>query len=365
MKNRKDMLEGTWPGNGCEYCRYQEQHGTISDRQFQLMEQQDPGLTPPELHQDPHSVTATPTMLEVWFTNKCNQKCVYCGPRFSSLWEQELRDHGEIPGRRFKNTSPKLSGDQYQTALRGLWQYLEQKGRYLRRFGILGGEPFLHEEEIIQCLDFWEQNPNPDLVLYFITNLNLPQKLLRKYYAKIDSLIAKNCVWKVQITASLDGWGPEQQFTRFGLDLDLFENNFTELAKQPWSTVSINSTISALTIKTMPEMLEKMQYWDSLRAPRQEKIIFSFQTVISSFDDPLIFGPGIFEHSFDEILQMMPRNTDSENNNWEHMNSIKTKIAKSRRDPGKIQLLKNYLETLDQRRGTNWQQIFPWLTETT
>lgn len=359
------MLEGNWPGHGCEYCRYQEDHGTISDRQFQLMEQQDPGMTAPELHQNPESLAVTPTILEVWFTNKCNQKCIYCGPKFSSLWEQEIKDHGEVSGRKMQLPGPKLSDQQYQTVLQNLWTYLEKKGRYLRRFGILGGEPFLHEEEIMQCLDFWEQNPNPDLILYFVTNLNLPKKLLRKYYDKIDALVSKNCVWKVQITASLDGWGPEQELTRFGLDLEKFESNFIELAQQPWSTVSINSAISALTIKTMPQMMERMQYWDSLRAAGQEKIIFSFQTVTAAVDDPINFGAGVFESSFDQLLQMMPTTTRSELNIWEHMNSIRHKIFTSTRNSAKIQNLKNYLDDLDRRRGTDWKQIFPWLIQIT
>jgi hypothetical protein len=358
------MLQGQWPEQGCQYCKVQEEKGGISDRQFQLLEQQDPGLTPPELYHDKSATEITPTMLEIYFSNKCNQKCIYCGPHFSSLWEQEVHKYGEMPQYKIKSRRS-LSKEEYATALTNLWKYLEKNStfKHLRRFGIVGGEPFLQEEEINQTLDFWEENPNPDLILYFISNLNVPQKLMSKYYARLERLVSTNKVWKVQITASLDGWGKEQEYTRYGLDLELFEKNFVEIIKQPWATVSINSTISALTIKTMPEMYGKINHWNSLRPNGHDKIIHSFNTVEGTPDTPNIFGKDVFEHSFDLVLAAMPNQTISEINIIEHMKSIKLKLSNSPKNPVGIEKLKQYLDTLDSRRGTDWKKTFPWLIE--
>ena len=49
IRDRKKMLEGKWPGHGCEYCKNLEQAGGRSDRQFQNTV---PGVYPKELNKD-------------------------------------------------------------------------------------------------------------------------------------------------------------------------------------------------------------------------------------------------------------------------------------------------------------------------
>ena len=84
LNDRQRMLQGQWPERGCDYCRNIEAAGGASDRITNL---DFPGIhAPPELDTDPHSVTVTPRMLEVYFDNVCNLKCLYCGPYFSTLW---------------------------------------------------------------------------------------------------------------------------------------------------------------------------------------------------------------------------------------------------------------------------------------
>ena len=84
ISDRLNMLEGQWPDRGCEYCRNIEQAGGVSDRITNL---DFPGIhAPPELDADPRAVHVTPRILEVYFDNTCNLKCLYCGPHFSSLY---------------------------------------------------------------------------------------------------------------------------------------------------------------------------------------------------------------------------------------------------------------------------------------
>ena len=68
-------------------------------------------------------------------------------------------------------------------------------------------------------------------------------------------------VWKFQITASIDAWGPEQEYVRWGIKLDHWESNFRYLLENPWLKININQTISPLTIKSMPALLAKLQEW--------------------------------------------------------------------------------------------------------
>ena len=91
LEDRRRMLNGEWPDKNCSYCRNIEEAGGISDRNIQA---DLPGHIPIELENNPNSVVVSPTIVEVYFDNTCNLKCLYCGPYFSSLWNAENVKNG-------------------------------------------------------------------------------------------------------------------------------------------------------------------------------------------------------------------------------------------------------------------------------
>ena len=94
LNDRERMLQGQWPEKGCDYCKNIEAAGGQSDRITNL---DLPGIHAPiELDSNPKEIKVTPRILEVYFDNTCNLKCVYCGPHFSSLWDAENKSHGEF-----------------------------------------------------------------------------------------------------------------------------------------------------------------------------------------------------------------------------------------------------------------------------
>jgi len=365
---RELMLKGQWPGHGCEYCKRVEDVGGVSDRVFQLDQQQDPGLTAPELFKNNQAVNVTPTMLEVYFKNTCNMACIYCGPHFSSLWEDENRKYGNL----FKNTTDQPSkftahyshdNPHYDKMVANLWTYLATDDRYLtlRRFHILGGEPFLLSE-LDECLDFWDTHGNPDLVLSIITNLNIPHKRFQKYVDRFEQLVKENKIWKLQITGSLDGWGPEIEYVRYGLDLTTWEKNFQSLLDKPWATLSVNSAISALTIKCLPALITKVNEWNRLRPADAEPIICSYNFT-GQQDDPKRFGTGFFDDDFNLALSLLDKKSTMNIAIHEGLQSMAKLINKNPMDITKVNELKTYLDQLDLRRKTNWRTTFPWLDQ--
>lgn len=360
---RERMLEGQWPGFGCEYCKRVEDAGGTSDRQFQLAAQQDPNLTPPELKTNPRATHVTPTILEVYFNNTCNMACTYCGPKYSSLWEAENLKHGNLfsDDAEFSVRLPAKNPD-YDKMVESLWTYLKTDSRYLilRRYHILGGEPFLMKE-LDDSLDFWDQHGNPDLIFSIITNLNIPHKIFLRYVDRFEQLVSSNKVWKFQITGSLDCWGPEQEYVRYGLDLNLWRQNFEYLIDKPWATLGINSVISALTIKKLPELMLKINEWNQARS-KLEPIDFSFNYT-NREDGPAIFGPGVFDIELDQALQFLKVDSAHTRGVHQSLMGIKKLVSSSTRNVEKINKLKNYLSQLDQRRGTDWKKTFPWLNQ--
>lgn len=368
LRDRKKMLEGQWPGYGCQYCRNVEQAGGVSDRQYHLELQTSPEQHPPELNTNPTAVEVTPTILEVWFNNTCNMACVYCSSEFSSKWEEE--DNKFNNSLRFILKHP--NNQYYNRMIDDMWNYLEEHNRYqvLRRFHILGGEPFL-QKELDSVISFWDMHPNINLTVNIISSLNIPHKRFKQYIDKFEDLILKRKVWKIQITASLDAWGKEQEYTRYGLDLSLWEKNFEYLIGKQYITPSINGTLSPLTIKQTPALIEKINHWNSFRGPATitcdfvfgEPIDYSFQTPIGSADDLYMFGKGVFDKDFEKIISLLPTNTEHQQSTKKQIESIAINLKLHTQNRLRIDNLKKYLSDLDFRRNTNWQETFPWLVE--
>lgn len=365
---RNTMLQGQWPTAGCEYCKNVEDAGGLSDRQSTL--QQDNGWLVPNELVDPVATSVTPTILEVYFKNTCNMACVYCGPHHSSLWEEENRKFGDSFHTRTFDIKQAQHNNNYDQMVADLWRYLDDNERYktIKRYHILGGEPFLMSE-LDDSIEFWRGHPNPDLIFSVVTNLNIPTARFKKYLEQFKKLVLSNKIWKLQITASLDCWDKEQEYVRYGLDLDLWQQNFELLLNQPWISLSINSAISALTIKSLPKLLERINEWNTKQTATAtwfqrdwvaEPIIHSFNTS-SEFDNPYSFDGSVFVNDFKRILELMPTDTPIQQAQQQAMQGIATASLASKNNPAQINKLKTYLTTLDERRKTNWPSHFAWL----
>jgi len=367
---RQKMQQGQWPGAGCEYCRNVEEAGGISDRQSNL---NNASLIPPELINDSTATSITPTIIEAYFKNTCNMACVYCGPHFSSQWEDENRRFGSdfSSGKAFDVRAPQNNSN-YDQMVSDFWKYLENENRYqvLQRYHVLGGEPFLIKE-LDDSIEFWRTHPNPDLTFSIITNLNIPTPRFEKYIKQFEKLVLGNKIWKLQLTASLDCWGAEQEYVRYGLDLETWQQNFELVLNRPWISVSINSVISALTIKTMPKLLEKINEWNTRqtavirgreRERRAEPILHSFNTTNNWVDDPHAFG-SYFSDDMTKILSLMPNNSEDQQRQKNAMSGIAKRLSTGVPNRLQISNLKQYLDQLDRRRSTNWRTHFSWLDQ--
>jgi hypothetical protein len=361
---RRLMLNGEWPQAGCQYCEKIESAGGMSDRQYQLSETRNMDHIPTELFTDPTAIEVVPTILEIYFNNTCNMSCVYCGPKFSSKWEEENRRFGEFKqGNVHFGWITEVNAN-YDRMLADFWRYLEENDRYkaIRYYQILGGEPFF-QKEFDTSIEFWENHPNPDVAFNIITNLKVPPKKFRAYIDRFENMVNEGKLSRLQITGSLDAWGPQEEYVRWGLDLTEWEENFTYCLDKPWIVLSINSAITSLTIKTLPELITRINAWEAQRP--DQGIYFGFMSATNPYElVPDIFGSGVFEEDFERILAVMPETSDRHRTSKEHMKGIMQQITTAARDPGRIADLIVYLTELDRRRGTDWRSLFPWLDQT-
>jgi organic radical activating enzyme len=354
LQDRILMLQGIWPKGGCEHCERLEQAGGQSDRQFHL---QIPNQVPLELEIDPAAIRVAPRIVEVYFDNVCNMSCLYCYDGFSSKIQQEnvrfgtFENHGVV----LKNHT-KRSNQQEQLTDK-FWDWMAQHATGLTRFHVLGGEPF-YQKQFDRCLEFLNHTPCPDLEFNAISNLMLPDQRFKNCIDSIHKLVIDRKIKRFDLTASIDCWGPEQEYVRHGLDLEQWKRNFEYVATQSWITLNINQTLTALTIKTIPELIMHVNQYRNNR-----DIGHYLSTAVMTHDclSPGIFGSGFFDKDFDSILELMPNNTWQEQQARANMQATRMQINSSNKNDKLIYQLKVLLDEIDQRRNLNWQQTFPWL----
>jgi len=351
LSDRKMMLEGKWPETNCSYCREIEEVGGFSDR---MRQQTIPNLTPVELDGDPEAIIISPSIVEVYFNNACNLGCLYCSASLSSTIETENREFGNFESHGIKIIP---TPNHFKDLVPLFWQWFPDGFIKVKRLHVLGGEPF-YQKEFDKLLDMIEKYPNPDCELNIVTNLMVPKKRIEEFVDRFKKLLAARKLKRVDITCSIDCWGIEQEYVRWGLNLDSWEENFKLLLDNKWLYLNINQTISALTIKTMPTLLAKLANW---RKDRQIGQWFSSVTPGPSYLKGEILGKEEFASTAEEILKLMPMITDEDKSAYQYMDGILKQILATEQNLEEITKLLVYLNEKDRRRNTNWRQTFPWL----
>jgi organic radical activating enzyme len=348
------MLKGEWPKGGCEYCQKIESASGSSDRMFHISI---PNMTPPELDNDPSATEITPTILEIYFDNVCNMSCIYCWDGFSSKIQQENVKFGrfEQAGIVIDNYAKKV--DNIDLLTEHMWQWMKTHGQSLKRFHILGGEPF-YQHQFDYCLEFFDENPFPNLELNVVSNLMISDERFKNKINCIKKLVSNKKLKRFDLTASIDCFGKEQEYVRYGLDLNQWRKNFEYAVAQRWIKLNINQTLSGLTIKTIPALL---RYVNDFRVNR--KIEHYFSTTVGTHEclHPEIFGPNFFDNDFVEILDNMPGDTWQQKEARKYMQGIQLQLNSKPRDQVKIDQLEVFLDEVDRRRKLNWRETFPWL----
>jgi hypothetical protein len=350
------MLAGQWPKGGCEYCQHIEASGGHSDRMMQL---EIPDLVPPELAQQPDAVSITPRILEVYFDNLCNMACLYCTNTASSRIDYENRQHGVFDQQGVVIKNDDVRSDRFDQLGEALWTWMQAHAQDLARFHVLGGEPF-YQPQFDRCLDFFDNNPCPNLELNVVSNLMIGSAKLQAIIGRIRNLMAQRKLKRFDLTCSIDSLGAEQEYVRYGLDLEQWKQNFEYVVQQKWIYLNFNQVLSSLTLKQVPDLL---YYINQQRQHR--KIHHHFSTPVGTYDflHPGVFGTGYFDSTFEEILKLMPTTTAQEQAACDYMLGIQSQVNSQSRDQSAIDRLGIYLNEIDRRRGLVWRATFPWLTK--
>lgn len=356
IQDRQLMLQGEWPTGGCEYCQVIEAAGGHSDRQHNLEIR---GLTPPELLTDRQAVRVSPRIVEIFAQNTCNLACTYCTSRLSSKIEQENKKFGNflVKGVQIPVTTVPTTAPQYFEAF---LNWLDKNIQTLVRLHLLGGETFIQHELMNSVLDIIERRPNPNLELCVFSNMNVPDRYWDLYIGRIRDLQAKNHIRVFDLTASIDCWGKQAEYARYGLNLDKFESRLDWASRQgDWLRLNANQTITVLTMHTMPELIDKLSYYSHSKHIGH---YFQFYTGGLIFQHPKTFSYDMWADTFDRIYRAMPTRTVEQQEAIPRMQGHQKYLQTFKQHNWEeIENLHIYLDELDRRRSTNWRNLFPYL----
>lgn len=234
-KQKNNLLEGVQDPS-CDYCWQVENQGGVSDRQGYL---DNFDYNTFELYQQPRE----PSTVEVNLGNECNFQCTYCGPQFSSKWQQE------------QSTNPiKFKTDiQHYRLVKKQDELIDNNLRFLNKYqeldtlNLIGGEPLLNKK-LFKMLDEVDNVKN----LHITTNFSCSHKV-------IDNIIERSQRYhSVKLAISLDSTGLVAEFTRWGMDYDKLISNIDYLIDNIRDNIEIRilTLVSALTIVDLDRLTE-------------------------------------------------------------------------------------------------------------
>jgi hypothetical protein len=359
IEDRLKML----PVNGCEHCKHIEEAGGTSDRQIHL--QMEGTSAPPELDQNTNAVNVTPRILEVYWGNTCNQKCIYCGAHYSSQINQEEKQFGRfdnngvvLDSKNFK-VNPNIESDTEK-----LFAWFNKNLNKLHKIIVLGGEPFL-QKETFRFIEYLEQGSYPDLTLVFFSNHNVEHERFVNWMSRLEKLRTSGRLDKVQIFFSCDAFGAEGEYVRTGLKLDVAIKNFEYILYNTGIEQGINSALTVTAVPGMPAMVEyinqcskiKPIYWSMMKAAQHN-------LGSRAFLYPGIFGKIVNEWGLRDAVDLFDVHTngypDAVKVNYKnYMQGIIKEFEVREPDLFRQKQLKIYLTELDRRRGTDFVKVYP------
>jgi hypothetical protein len=357
LNDRKLMLEGKWPTGGCEYCHEIEDTGGWSDRQHNLEIR---GLTPTEVEFDLTATSVTPKIVEIFAHNTCNFSCVYCNGNLSSKIEQENIKFGDFNSRGVSIPIIRTPTTTAQDYFEKFISWLERNITQLRRLHLLGGETFIQHDMITRVLDIIDKNPSPNLQFCIFSNMNVPDRYWDMYTDQIKQLQHDKKIEVFDLTASIDCWGPEQEYVRHGLNIEKFERRMAWASEQgDWLRLNVNQTVTVQTMRTMPGLIEKV---DQYSINKHIGHYFQYYTGNHMFQHPKNYGWDFWEKDAERIMAAMPRKTPAHHEAVDRMTGMLTFLkGASRYNWSEITKLKVYLDEIDRRRGTDWRELFSYL----
>lgn len=175
--------------------------------------------------------------------NKCNLKCIMCGPTLSSKWLEDksllnLFEHTKI-------SEENLNHVNWADDL-NFWEYLYQQSENLQKINFAGGEPLISNKHYNFLCKLVDSDRAKNISLKYNTNTTIDPSRFIDLWSKFKH---------VDVGCSIDAVGSLNEFIRYPSNWDDILKVLQILDTTPDNIrIKIHSAIGALNVNYIPEM---------------------------------------------------------------------------------------------------------------
>lgn len=262
IEAREEMLAGIQTEE-CNYC-WTVENGTENSFSDRVMKSNEAWARPflKQIMNEPDEMKTVPSYLEISFSNKCNFKCSYCNPGSSSKWLDEISTHGsyDLSNGKYNDLSffQPILEEENNPYITAFWEWFPTIYKNLKVLRITGGEPLL-SKNTKRLIEFVKNNPSPHLEFSVNTNLGVPKNILEDFVQQLQELENNNSVKSSIVFTSVDGWGKQAEYIRFGMKFSHFWNNLNLILNSTKKTsVTVMCTLNIMSLPSLKELLENI-----------------------------------------------------------------------------------------------------------
>lgn len=208
--------------------------------------------------------------VEIYLDNTCDQSCIYCSPKYSSQWAQEINYANSKDKKLLKNllNDETFIPTEKKNHTRAILDHLVNVGKESKpyesfQFVLLGGEPLLSPyikhniiDDIVNAF-YTEANVNTPLKIMIVTNGNTPDALIDKTIKTIDENTKKYPKLKFAINLSMESTETVSEFVRYGVNWNQFIKNYKKYLENSFE-VGFSMTLNSVSFLDTPNFLTEM-----------------------------------------------------------------------------------------------------------
>jgi organic radical activating enzyme len=258
------------------------------------------------------------------------------------------------------------------------WKWWPEVSKTLNILRITGGEPLMHKStwELFESLD---KDPKPHIQIELNSNLGVKHSLVQKLTETVTRLKKENKIRSFKLYTSIDTWTERAEYTRTGLDIDLWEKNLDYYLSNTGLPVTFMITFNLFSVTSFDTLLQKILEWREKYNNSNNET--QWQRV--RFDTPHLKEPEIYDMNIlpkDQFMPYMKNHLLFIKNNlndadrtkftsleYEKFKRVVDYMEQTEYEPVRLKEARrnfyNWFTEHDRRRGTVLTDTFPELTD--